>query len=57
MKTPSTFNLSKSAKRMLATYVDKHRRSEVKKILIQGEFANEVMAKTRGRPRDTGPTE
>lgn len=49
MKTPATFKLSKPAKTALAFINDKHRRAEVKKILIQGEYERELQARTRGR--------
>ena len=41
MKTASTFKLSKSTKRYLATFADPHKRSEFKRFAIQCELAEQ----------------
>ena len=41
MKTTSTFKLSKSTKRYLATFVDPHKRGEFKRFAIQCELAEQ----------------
>lgn len=41
MKTSSTFKLSKSSKRILATYVDPHKRGMFKRFAIECEAAEQ----------------
>jgi len=39
MKPTSTYKMTKTTKRYLATIVDPHRRGEIKRMAIQGELA------------------
>jgi hypothetical protein len=41
MKTNGTFKLSKSSKRILATFVDPHKRGDFKRFAIQCEYAEQ----------------
>ena len=39
MKPTSTYKMTKTTKRFLATIVDPHKRGEIKRMAIQGELA------------------
>ena len=42
MKTNNTFKLSKSSKRILATFTDPHKRGAFKRFAIECEYAQQV---------------
>lgn len=42
MKPTSSYKMSKQGKRTLATYIDPHKRGEVKRSIIQAELASKV---------------
>ena len=61
MLTPGkTFKLSKTTKRMLANFVDPHKRGDWKRMMIQAEMAAAIVPKTtrsdNGGPKNGGYT-
>jgi hypothetical protein len=49
--------MSKQAKRTLATFIDPHKRGEVKRSIIQSELASKVAYKPSKGKRDSGQSE
>ena len=47
MKTDKNFKLSKSAKRVLATIVDKQKRGHVKRLHIEAEVLEAIVPQSR----------
>jgi hypothetical protein len=57
LKPGKTFNLSKEAKRMMASHADPHMSNHVKRLHIQAELAQAIQPKReKGAPRGTTPT-
>jgi hypothetical protein len=57
LKPGKTFNLSKEAKRLMATTADPHMSNHIKRLHIQGELAAAIQPKReKGAPRGATPT-
>jgi hypothetical protein len=56
LKPTKNYNMSKTAKRMLATIADPIKRGELKRGFIQAELHSLIAPKREKRPQGTTPT-
>jgi hypothetical protein len=56
LKPGKTFNLSKEAKRIMASVANPEMSNHIKRLHIQGELAAAVQPKRERAPRGTTPT-